>query len=195
MPKRRARQSLVLTNAARLLNDARILAMHHSFASAFALAVLAGEEIGKALIDGWNEHDQLVGKPRSPSLHIQKQTAVASLLLGTLAIRTFPEGAVTDLECNKLTAVTRMFNESGEGRLLAAIRDKHLDGRKQAAIYQDDWLIAVADDFAEEHVGAIFKIAEEARDVINDSEVRRAGRAFYEVTLDGVCPVDRLQRR
>lgn len=117
MPNRRSRQALVLANATRLLNDARILVMHRSFASAFALAVLAVEEIGKALMDGWNEHDQLVGKPRSPSLHIQKQTAVASLLLGRLAIRTFPEGAVTDLECHELTAVTRMFNESDEGRL------------------------------------------------------------------------------
>jgi hypothetical protein len=178
MPKRRSRESLVLANATRLLNDARILVMHRSFASAFALAVLAVEEIGKALIDGWTAEAPL-GKPPSPSAHIQKQMAVASLLFGGLAVKTFPEGAIADLEGDKLTAVTRMFNESDEGRLFAAIRDKQLDFRKQAAIYQDDWLIAVADDFAEEHVAAIFKIADDARDVINDGQIRRSGRAFY----------------
>jgi AbiV len=38
-------------DAARLLNDARLPADHSRLASAFALAVLAVEEIGKALLD------------------------------------------------------------------------------------------------------------------------------------------------
>src|SRR4051794_12529417 len=73
-----SRQVLVLANATRLLNDARILADHHSFATAFALAVLAMEEIGKALIDGWSAEARLP-EARSRSLHIQKQLAVSSL--------------------------------------------------------------------------------------------------------------------
>jgi AbiV family abortive infection protein len=165
-------------------NDARILVEHRSFASAFALAVLGIEEIGKALIDGWAA-ETLLGKPRSSSLHIQKQMAVVSLLLGRLGARTFPEGGIADLKGDKLKTVTRMFNESDEGKLFAAIRDKQFDWRKQAAIYQDDWLIAAADDFAEAHVASILEIAGESRDVINDSEIRRAGRAFYEDTLEG----------
>jgi AbiV family abortive infection protein len=182
MPKRRPRRPLVIAKATRLLNDARLLVGHRSFGSAFALAVLALEEVGKALIDGWNEEAPL-GKPRSPSLHIQKQSAAASLLLGKLAVRTFPEGGIADLEGGKLKAVTREFNESAEGRLFAAIRSQQFDWQKQAAIYQEDWLVAVADDFAEEHIASIFQIADDARDVIDDGQIRRAGRAFYEDRL------------
>jgi hypothetical protein len=133
MTKRRSRQTLVLANATRLLNDARILVAHRSFASAFALAVLAVEEIGKALIEHWSE-DAPLGKAKSASLHIQKQMAVSSLLVGRLAVRTFPEGSIVDLQGNRLKTATRIFNESGEGRLFAAIRDQQFDWRKQAAI-------------------------------------------------------------
>ena len=97
----RSRQTLVLANATRLLNDARILVAHRSFASAFALAVLAVEEIGKALIEHWSE-DAPLGKAKSASLHIQKQMAVSSLLVGRLAVRTFPEGSIVDLQGNRL---------------------------------------------------------------------------------------------
>ena len=56
---------------------------------------------------------------------------------------------------------------------------------KQSAIYQDDWLTSISDDFAEEHVVSVFHIAEDARDVINDGHIRRAGRVFYQTTLVG----------
>ena len=78
---------------------------------------------------------------------------------------------------------TSIFNENGEGRRFAAIRDQQLDWRKQAAIYQEDWLIAVADDFAEAHVDAIFEIADSARDALTDSFIRHVGRAFYQTRL------------
>jgi AbiV family abortive infection protein len=177
-----SRQVLVLANATRLLNDATILLDHRSFATAFALAVLAIEEIGKALIDSWSTEAPLA-ETKSRSLHIQKQTAVASLLLGELAVRQFPKDGAADLEGERLTTVTRLFNESEQGGLFQRIRDQQLDTRKQNAIYQDDWLTAVADDFAEEHVASIFQIAHNARDVISDGHVRRAGRVFYETTL------------
>jgi AbiV family abortive infection protein len=180
-----SRQTLVLGNATRLLNDARLLVDHRRFASAFALAVLAVEEIGKALIDGWNA-DTLLAKPTGfQSLHIQKQTAVASLLVGMLAVRMFPEGSIVDLEGDRLTKLNRIFNENDVGKLFCVIQNQELDKRKQSAIYQDDWLTAVADDFAEEHVNGIFKVADEARAAINDQFIRRVGRAFYETTLQG----------
>src|SRR5882762_8780923 len=95
-----SRQSLVMENAAP--NDARLLVDNRRFASAFALAVLAMEEIGKALIDGWNS-DIPLAKPKGfQSLHIQKQSAVAALLVGMLAVRMFPEGSVVDLEGDRL---------------------------------------------------------------------------------------------
>ena len=90
-----------------------------------------------------------------------------------------------DLADDKLKSLTKMFNESVEGRLFMLIQQQELDKRKQSALYQDDWLTSVADDFAEEHVNSIFKIASDARDAIDDKFIRRVGRAFYEETLAG----------
>jgi AbiV family abortive infection protein len=179
-----SRQVLVLANSTRLLKDARILVEHRSFASAFALSVLGIEEIGKVLLDGWNA-DEPLRAPKDRSLHIQKQLAVSSLLLGAMAVRQFPEVGVPDLKGAMLKAVTNVFNESDLGQLFQRIRDQQLDKRKQSAIYQDDWLVEVSDDFAEEHVLSIFGIAQAARDLMNDNGIKRAGRAFYETTLGG----------
>jgi hypothetical protein len=137
------------------------------------------------LLDGWKA-DKPLAKPKgSSTLHIQKQTAVSSLLLGALAVRTYPEGSVVDLADDELTNLNQMFSESVEGRLFFAIQDRKLDKRKQNSLYQDDWLTSIADDFAEEHVNSVFKIAADARDAIDDKFNRRVGRAFYELTLAG----------
>jgi AbiV family abortive infection protein len=179
-----SRETLVLGNSTRLLNDARLLADHRRFASAFALAVLAVEEIGKALIAAWGADTPLAKPKGSQTLHMQKQTAVSSLLLATLAVRTFPEGAILeDLEGDKLTSLTRIFNESDVGRLFHLIQDGRLDKRKQNALYQDDLLTAVEDDFAEVHTYAVFKIAIDALDAMADKFTRRVGRAFYETLV------------
>jgi AbiV family abortive infection protein len=183
--KDKSGEALTLSNSTRLLVDAKFLLDNNRFASAFALAVLGVEEIGKVLLDGWNA-DAPLAKPKGfRSWHIQKQTAVASLLVGALAVRTYPEGSIVDLANDELTSVTRTFNESDEGRLFLVIQQQKLDRRKQAALYQVDWLTSVADDFAEEHVNSIFKIAFDARDAIDDRFIRRVGLAFYEITLAG----------
>ena len=88
----------------------------------------------------------------------------------------FREGGVADLEGEKKTTVTRIFNESDEGQLFQRIRAQQLDFRKQHALYQHDRLAAVTDDFAEEHVASVLQIANNARGVINDGHIRRAGR-------------------
>jgi AbiV family abortive infection protein len=178
--KNKPGETLTLSNSTRLLVDARFLLDNDRFASAFALAVLGVEEIGKVLLDGWNA-DAPLAKPKA-SFHIQKQTAVSSLLLGALAVRTYPEGSI--VAGDKLKSLTKMFNESVEGRLFMLIQQQELDKRKQAALYQDDWLTSAADDFAEEHVNSIFKIVSDARDAIDDKFIRRVvGRAFYELTF------------
>ena len=142
------------------------------------------EEIGKALIDGWSAEAPL-GEPRSRSLHIQKQLAVSSLFLGELAVRQFGEGGVADLEGEKKTTVTRIFNESDEGQLFQRIRAQQLDFRKQNALYQHDRLAAVTDDFAEEHVASVLQIANNARGVINDGTSGGLAGVFYRTTLVG----------
>jgi AbiV family abortive infection protein len=59
-------------NAKRLLRDAVLLSDNKRYASAFALAVLGLEEIGKVILRRWN---------LSNSGHLNKQLAVSSLLM------------------------------------------------------------------------------------------------------------------
>ena len=119
------------------------------------------------------------------NLHIQKQLAVSSLLSGELAVQQFREGGVADLEGEKKTTVTRIFNESDEGQLFQRIRAQQLDFRKQHALYQHDRLAAVTDDFAEEHVASVLQIANNARGVINDGTSGGLAGVFYRTTLVG----------
>jgi AbiV family abortive infection protein len=171
--------SLILGNATRLLDDARLLVQHSRYASAFALAVLGVEEIGKALLRGWDDEKPLAKSKGRLSGHVRKQTAVASLLLSALMHRMMPEGVY--VQTVNLTALTVEFNESDEGRLFALIRNNALDKRKQNALYQDDDLLtAIEEEFAEKHVNGIFKIASDAQAALADHVVRDNARTFYE---------------
>ena len=67
--------SLILGNATRLLDDARLLADNRRYASAFALALLGVEEIGKVLLRSC-EAEQPLAKPKkwqSPRIRRSKQ--------------------------------------------------------------------------------------------------------------------------
>ncbi|MET4171862.1 AbiV family abortive infection protein [Bradyrhizobium sp. LA6.1] len=184
--------SLILGNATRLHDDARLLVDRRRYASAFALALLGVEEIGKVLLNSW-EAERPLAKPKEwLSQHIQKQAAVANLLVGALLARTFPDGA--DWRTLDTDSLTGAFNDSDEGHLLVVIRNGHLDRRKQNALYQDDDMItAVEDEFAEMQVDGILKIASAAQEALASPFNRVAARAFYEATVLGVSVSDRLR--
>jgi AbiV family abortive infection protein len=176
------RFSLILGNATRLLNDARLLVDHHRYASAFALAVLGVEEIGKLLLKGWEAEKPLAEPKGRTTAHVRKQAAVAALLLGAKMARMFPNGV--DWSTLDVDAVTKDFNESDEGYLFRLIRESALDRRKQNALYQDDdALTAVEDNFAEMQVGGIFRIATEAQEALASQATHAPARAFYEIIL------------
>jgi len=69
-------QTRIIENAARLLSDAQFLADSSRYASAFALAVLGVEEIGKAILKAWSAIEPLPKTKVWRSLHLEKQTAV-----------------------------------------------------------------------------------------------------------------------
>ncbi|KRR14543.1 AbiV family abortive infection protein [Bradyrhizobium valentinum] len=183
--------SLILGNATRLLDDARLLVDHRRYASAFALALLGVEEIGKVLLKSWEAERPLARSKERHSAHIQKQAAVATLLNGAFLARMFPDGV--NWKTIDFDAVTKTFNDSDEGQLLVLIREGHLDRRKQNALYQDDdQITAVEDEFAEMQLGGILKIASDAQAALASPFNRAAGRAFYESTVLGVSVSDRL---
>lgn len=72
----------VVNNAERLLADANLLFDNQRFASAFMLAVLAFEEVGKALLWSWGESEKAPRSRSRVSFHSRKQSATAALLVG-----------------------------------------------------------------------------------------------------------------
>jgi AbiV family abortive infection protein len=172
------RIELILSSAVRLFKDAELLMDHKRYASAFALGVLGLEEIGKALLKYW-ELDRPLPK-RKASAHLSKQAAVASLLLGSRMAKKFPKPV--DVNTLDIPAIAKEFNESEEGRVFVAIRNREMDKKKQNALYQDDdVLTAVENGFAEHHVGSLFKIALEAQEASTNPMAHRGGRAMYDL--------------
>ena len=170
--------SLILGNATRLLDDARLLVDHRRYASAFALALLGVEEIGKVLLKSWEAERPLARPKKWQSPHIQKQAAVATLLNGALLARMFPNGV--NWRTIDFDAVTKAFNDSEEGQLIVLIREGHLDRKKQSAL------------FAELQIGGVLEMASDAQEALASPFNRDAARAFYESTVLGVSVSDRL---
>lgn len=71
----------IVSNAARLFKNAKLLVDNERYASAFALSVLALEEIGKVVLDLWDASQSVPKSGKRPSSHLRKQAAVSSLLL------------------------------------------------------------------------------------------------------------------
>jgi AbiV family abortive infection protein len=113
-------RTAVIANAARLLQDAKLLVDHTRFASAFALAVLGVEEIGKVILDIWGSAAPLSKPVVRRSAHIRKQSAVSSLLLASFAVREF--GTVVDHANEELVQrVAEAFRLSREGQLMSQV--------------------------------------------------------------------------
>ncbi len=177
-------RTAVIANAARLLRDAKLLVDHTRFASAFALAVLAVEEIGKVILDIWGSAAPLSKPVLRRSAHLRKQAAVSSLLLASFAVREF--GAVVDDANEELVQrVAAAFRLSDEGRFMSQVHVGALDKTKQLGLYRDDWLTDAslhADQFNGADVDAIFTIARRAIEVVGDARMMRTGRAIYETS-------------
>jgi len=95
------------------LQDATFLVDHTRFASAFALAVLGVEEIGKVILDIWGSAAPLSKPVVRRTAHIRKQAAVSSLLLGSFAVKEFGT-AVDDANEELVERVAEAFRLSGK---------------------------------------------------------------------------------
>lgn len=177
-------RTLIIENVARLLRDAKLLADHSRFASAFALAVLAIEEIGKVVLEIWDSAEPLSKPKGRRTAHIRKQAAIGSLLLASFAVREFgdldADGDITDEIVDRVSGA---FQSSYEGRFLSHIENGVLEKTKHVGMYRDDWLTAMslhAEQFEQSDVTAIFEKARQAIASISDVRVMRTGRAIYE---------------
>ena len=169
-----------------MLRDAKLLVAHARFASAFALAVLGMEEIGKVVLDIWGQAGPLSKPINRRTFHARKQAAVGSLMLASFAVEKFgyidAELVVTD---DLIERMSEAFLESPEGQFLAHVEMGALEKTKHMGLYWDDWLTAAslhADQFNDADVTSMFETARRATKVIGDPRIMHVGRAIYEIS-------------
>jgi AbiV family abortive infection protein len=177
------RRTLIMENAARLLADAKLLVDHNRFASAFALAVLGVEEIGKVVLDIWETEKPLTKPATRKSSHLRKQAAVGSVLLASFAMKEFGVIVEISIPDDLVESVAKAFHGSIEGRLLRHIEIGAVERTKHLAMYRDEWLTEAslhANQFEKSDVTGLFEYARSAIAVLGDGHAMRTARAIYE---------------
>ena len=176
------RRTKVIANSARLIRDAKFLSDNDRCASAFALAVLGLEEIGKVILNIWIEQGMRADDKRL-SAHLRKQNAVAALLLAVHAvgeIKKSPAGRPVSDEFTE--EVAKALFESAEGRFSEVVTLGALDKTKQLALYFDDWSEELGmqhEKFQNGDVEKIFEQAKGAVAAVADQHYVRVGMAIY----------------
>ena len=163
----------IAANCGRLISDARLLDSYGRKESAYALAVLALEEVGKLLLQVWGFPD------RRGYSHLSKQRAAAALDFAKTVVDT----ARADPQLTR-EALKRRLSESAEhneaSRFGKRVNQMAIDKAKQLALYRDgadDHDITLADLDAE----AIIAKGDRVIRLIEDFAVVAAGKAVFEV--------------
>jgi AbiV family abortive infection protein len=179
-----ATQTAILANAARLLKDAKLLVGYERYASAFALSVLALEEIGKVVLDLWGKSEAQPKLNKRPSAHVKKQAAVSSLLLAESVAKELGEAIMSGQASDELVErVTSFLHGSESGRFHWLVGIGAVDKTKQVALYRDDWFEAAglsAEQFSGVDLETLFERCRLAVAAVSDQRTMRVGKAIYE---------------
>jgi AbiV family abortive infection protein len=193
----------IVANAERLLADAKLLNENGRYASAFALAILALEEIGKVTLRLW-----AVPEPKGRRYdHLSKQMAVAALLLGEFSFEhltpdiervvieyvtkpeTRTEQSATKTRADIAERLAKAISESEHGHFVKHVDQTVIDTMKQLALYQDDkWdeLDINREHFTDKDVEPMFEKCREAISAVSNKTLMhasmRAGKAIFEVS-------------
>jgi hypothetical protein len=180
-------------NAKRLLRDAVLLTQHGRHASAFALAVLGLEEIGKVILRLW-------GLSEYSSGHLHKQLAVSSLLIMDAMVREaqtgrgmvappsqrgLPSPAALPRPTRSLEHLERIAKaamESEAGRFSQAVDAEAVDAMKRFAFYYDGVPYDAGfhpDQFTRVEVERIFKMCSRALSEIEDDPTVKMAKALF----------------
>jgi AbiV family abortive infection protein len=165
---------MVISNAKRLVRDAVFLKDHERHASAYALAILGLEEIGKVILKRWGEPE------KERRWHVNKQMAVAALVLMDDVMRRVQQEI--QLTPNVFERVARAAMESEVGHFSATVSSKLLDGWKQFALYSDGEFSDAglhADQIIGADVELIFKASSFALNAIDDDETMRLAKDHF----------------
>jgi AbiV family abortive infection protein len=178
------KQAAILANAERLISDAHLLVANGRCATGYALAVLALEEIGKAILEVWH----VKNKPsKSPfvSSHIKKQAAVSALLLARYTIKFMNNlGDKTPEDEELAVKMAESIAESDEGKFERHVSIGAIDKTKQLAIYRDEWFESIGAydiDFDASDVFRVFDRCRTATMALSDPKSMHVGAAIYNV--------------
>jgi AbiV family abortive infection protein len=179
MPK----QAAILANAERLISDAQLLVSNGRCASAYALSVLALEEIGKAILEVWDVKKHTSKSPFVSS-HIKKQSAVSVLLIARYSIEYVGNLEDRQPEDDEELAVKMAASimTSDEGKFDRHVAIGAIDKTKQLAIYRDEWFEAIGAYDIGFDISAVTRVFDRCRTAIvalNDPKTMHVGAAIY----------------
>lgn len=139
-----------IKNAVRLLDDAALLQTYQRNGTAFTLATLAFEEVGKVALNWWGDQQgpQRIGK--SWSFHMRKQAAAGCLLLAEIAKSTIDEHpsrketgtfnpGPPEEEAKLREELAKLMYSSKPARLLEHIALQAVEKTKHLGLYADEW--------------------------------------------------------
>lgn len=132
----------IIENCGGLIDDAILLVKAERYPRAFALNVLALEELGKAIQLRWKQLGVTTTRQKR-SAHIQKQMAVACLLIAEKVLpfyRRFFAGEVS--QPVMMVELATAFINSDERRFFERVAAIELDRSKQVGFYHDDVTVA-----------------------------------------------------
>jgi AbiV family abortive infection protein len=166
----------------------RLLVDNGRYASAFALSVLALEEIGKVVLELWDASPS----GQRPSSHHRKQAAVSSLLLAQYTTKELSDLVSSGpMTAELIERVARAMYESEAGKFARLVDFGAIDKTKQLAFYRDDWLESAgihADQFDASDVTQLFDKCRSAIAAVGNSKTMRVGRAIYKAQRNPALP-------
>lgn len=181
-----------LSNAARLMIDADLLARHGRYSSVVGLAVLALEEIGKYLLKRWSSADPAFTYDRN-RLHAMKQRAIATLFLTDGMRKEYKARGIdfSDLGTpEKMAGLIRAIRAGAKQEELfaARVKGKVLEIVKWSGLYYDEDLAAKGIEPAKITEGAareIMGLCSRAFTLLGDEGNMNIAQAVFPSLLDG----------
>jgi hypothetical protein len=149
--------------------------------------------MGKVLLNLWRNPK---ASAKRPNLHLQKQGAVASVLVAHHVVSFLREKnmlvpvrreetpePLLQAETDKIVEqIARAMSESESGRFARHVDMRAIDKTKQLALYHDDWAAEAGLDskqFSVTDVKQIHNLCRQAVEAMGDDLVMTVGRAIY----------------
>ena len=124
-------------NVMRLVADARLLKANQRYSSAFVLAAIALEELGKLVLLMW-KRDDIEPKTRRRTAHLRKQSAIAAVILAESVYDDIIAIARSGVDMTQaIETLSQKIVESDAGSQMVEAELAMVEKAKHAGLYQD----------------------------------------------------------